>query len=145
MHSYASDFDRFLIKVDDEITGDDDGLGMALRAADDRLNAGNKLILVERLGQIIIGPKSQSLDLVLDRAQSRKDKDRGLDLGNPQGAQHLIARDVRKVQIEQYDVVVVELADFRAILPEVRRIDVKIFGFQHQFNALRRRAIVFNQ
>src|SRR5262249_19007053 len=121
------------------------GLGMALRAADDRLNAGNELILVERLGQIIIGPKSQSLDLVLDRAKSREDEDRGLDLGNPQGAQDLIARDVRKAQIEQSDVGVVERADFRALPPEVRRIDVEVFGFQHQLNALRRRAVVFNQ
>ena len=36
-------------------------------------------------------------------------------------------------------------AEERAFFAEVRRVDVETFGFEHQFNALRRGAVVFDQ
>src|SRR2546430_10647519 len=104
---------------------------MTFRAPDDGLNAGHKLILVEWLGQIVIGAKPEAFDLVLDRGEARKYEDWRLDLGNTQGPQNLIARDVGKVQFEQDNIVVVKLAALDAGLSEIRRIDVKIIGFVH--------------
>ena len=57
----AGDLDGLLIEIDDEVTGRDDGLGMALRSTNDGVNAGDELVLVERLGQIIIGAEAQVL------------------------------------------------------------------------------------
>ena len=72
-------------------------------------------------------------------------QDRRLDLGDAQRAQHLVARHVRQIEIEQDDVVVVELAEIDAFLAEIRRIDVEILGFEHELDALSRRAVVFDQ
>jgi hypothetical protein len=44
MDPYARDLDGFLIEVDDQIAGCDDGLGMTFRAPDDGLNAGDELV-----------------------------------------------------------------------------------------------------
>ena len=68
-----------------------------------------------------------------------------LDLGDAQGAQHLIARHVGEVQVEQDDVVVVKLAEVDAFLSEICRIDIEVLGLQHKLDALSCRAIVFNQ
>ncbi|TPV98246.1 MAG: hypothetical protein USCAAHI_02334 [Beijerinckiaceae bacterium] len=145
MHARARHLDGFLIEIDDEIAGRDDRLGVAFRAPYDGLNARDKLVLVERLGQIVIRAKPQTLDLVFDRGEPRKNEDRRLDLGDAQGAQDLIARHIREVQIEQDDIVVVKLAKIDAFFAEIRRIDIKVLGFEHELDALRRRAVVFNQ
>ena len=72
MHARAVDFDRLLIEVDGEVAGDDDRLGVALGAADDGVNAGDEFVLVERLGQVVVGAEAEALDLVLDAGQSRR-------------------------------------------------------------------------
>jgi hypothetical protein len=42
IHAYAVDLDRLGVEFDDEITGLDDGLGMALGAPHDRVDARNQ-------------------------------------------------------------------------------------------------------
>ena len=103
------------------------------------------LVLVERLGQIIIGAEAEPLHLVLDASEAGEDEDRRLHLGDTQGAQHLVAGHVGKVQVEQDNVVVVELTEIDALLAEIRRIDVEILGLEHQLDALRRRAVILDQ
>ena len=51
------DLDRLGVEVDAEIAGDDDRLRMALGAAHHGVDAGNQLVLVERLGHVIVGAK----------------------------------------------------------------------------------------
>ena len=68
-----------------------------------------------------------------------------LTLETRSAPQHLVARHVRQVEIEQDDVVVVELAEVDALFAEVGSVDVETFRLQHQFDALRGRAVVLNQ
>ena len=58
---------------------------------------------------------------------------------------HLVAGHVRQVEVEKDDVVVVELAEIDALFAEIGRVDVEIFGFEHQLDALSRGAVVFDQ
>ena len=85
------------------------------------------------------------MHLVLDAGEAGQDEDGRLDLGDAQRAQHLVARHVRQVQVEQDDVVIVELAEIDALFAEVRRVDVEILGLEHQFDALRGGAVIFDQ
>ena len=56
VHSRTPDLDGLLIEIDREIAGVDHRLGVALGAAHDGVNARHELVLVERLGQVIVGP-----------------------------------------------------------------------------------------
>ena len=141
----AADFDSLGVEIDHQIAGIDDRLSMALRAADNRVNARDQLVLVEGLGHVVVGAEAKTFDLVLDAGQAGQDQDRSLDLRDTQRAQHLETRHVRKVQVEQDDVVVVELAEIDALFSEVRRIDVETLGFEHQLDGLCGRAVVFNK
>ena len=112
MHARARHLDGFPIEIDDEIAGRDDRLGVAFRAPYDGLNARDKFG-----GTAWSSTKSQALDLVFDCGEPRKNEDRGLDLGDAQGAQDLIARHIWEVQIQQNDIVVVKLAEIGASSP----------------------------
>ena len=115
------------------------------RTTHDGVDPGDEFVLVERLGQVVVGAVAKSFDLVLDAGHPGKDQDGRLDLGDPQRAQHLVAGHVGQVEIEQNDVVIIKLAEVDALLAEVRDIDVEVLRLQHQFNALRGRRIVFDQ
>ena len=119
--------------------------GMALGAADDRLDAGDQLAPVERLGQEVVGAEAQALDLVVELAEAREDQDRRAHPRGAQPAQHLVAVDVRQHQIEDDDVVVVELADLQPVLAEIGRVDDEVFLAQHHFDAGGRCGIVLDQ
>ena len=54
-------------------------------------------------------------------------------------------RHVGQVEIEQYDVVVIELAEVHAFLAEIGGVNIEAFGLQHQLNALGRCGIVLDQ
>src|SRR4029077_11575609 len=69
MHPRARDLDGFLIEIDDKISRRDDRLGVAFRAPYNGLDARDKFVLVERLGQIVVGANPQALDLVLYRGE----------------------------------------------------------------------------
>src|SRR5581483_9298932 len=137
--------DGLLVEVDDEIAGVDDRLGVALGAAHDGVDARDQLVLVERLGEVVVGAEAETLHLVLDAGEAGQDQDRRLDLGDAQRPQHLEARHVRQVQIEQDDVVVVQFSEVDTLFAEIRRVDVEALGLEHQFDRLRSGAIVLNQ
>ena len=118
---------------------------MALGTADDGVNAGDQLVLVERLGHVVVSAEAEAANLVLDASHAGEDEDRRLDLREAQRAQHFVAGHIGKVEIEKDDVVVVELSEIDAFFTEVGGIDVEAFGFEHQLDALRCRAIVFNE
>jgi len=106
--------DRLGVQIDLQAACLDDGLGVALRAPHDRVDAGNELVLMEGLGHVVVGPEAQAPDLVLDPSQSGEDQDRGLYLADPQGFQDLVTAHIRKVYVEQNDVVVVDLTKIDA-------------------------------
>src|SRR5690606_20466807 len=74
-----------------------------------------------------------------------EDQDWRLDLGQAQCPQDLVARHVREIQVQKDDVVVVELAEIDAFFAQIGRIDVEALGLEHQFDALCRCTIVFNE
>ncbi len=63
MDAVTADLNRLLIQIDHEIPGLDDRLGVTLGTADNGVDAGNQLVLVERLGEIIISTKAQTFTL----------------------------------------------------------------------------------
>src|SRR6266567_1427277 len=118
---------------------------MSLGSSHDGVDARHQLVLVERLGYVVVGTEAEPPDLVLNAGEAGEDQDRRLYLRDAQLAQHVEARHIRKVQIEEDDVVVVDLAEIDAFLAEIGRVDVEAPGFEHQFDRLRGGAIVFNQ
>ena len=119
--------------------------GMTLGAADDRLDAGDQLAAVERLGQEVVGAEAEALDLVIELDETGQDEDRGAHPRGAQPAQNLVPVDVRQQEVENDDVVIVELADLQAVFAEIGRVADEIFLAQHQLDAGGRRGIVLNQ
>jgi hypothetical protein len=145
VHALAADFHRLGVEVDDEIAGLDHRLGVTLRAAHDRVDAGDQLILVEGFGHVVVGADAEALDLVLDAGEAGEDQNGCLDLRDAQLLEHVVTGHVRQVQVEKDDVVVVELAEIDAFFAKVSRVNVEAFRFEHQLDRLRGGAIVFNQ
>jgi hypothetical protein len=145
MHTRAIDLDRLGVEVDDEIAGLDDGLGVALGAAHDGVDARDQFVLVEWLGHVVIGAEAETFDLVLDAGKAEEDQDRRHHFGDAEGAQNLKARYVGQVQVQQDDVVVVEFAEVDALFANVRRVDVKTLEIEHQLNRLGSCSVILNQ
>ena len=118
---------------------------MALGAAHDGVDARHQLVLVERLGHVVVGAEAEASDLVLDAGKAGEDQNRRLHLRHAQAAKNFEARHVRKIEIEEDDVVVVDFAEIDAFFAEIGRVDVEALGFEHQLDRLRGGAIVFNQ
>ena len=53
-------------RVDRQIAALNDSFGLLGRAADDGLHARDEFVLVKRLGEIVIGSRAETFDLVLD-------------------------------------------------------------------------------
>ena len=125
MHALAVDVDGLGVEVDAQVAGLDDGLGVTLRAAHDGVDAGDQLVLVERLGHVVVGAEAEAAHLVVDAGKPGQDQDRRLHLGDAQRLQNLVAAHVRQVEIQKNDVVVVELAEVDAFLAQIGRVDVE--------------------
>ena len=119
------------------------GLGVALGTADNRVNVGDQLILVERLGQVVVRAEAQAANLLIDAAHAGKNEDRCLDLVYAERAQNLVSADIGQAKIQQNNIVIVDLAEAHAFLSKVGLENVKSFGKQHQLNALSGCCIVF--
>ena len=145
MHAGAVDFHRLGVEIDGELAGGDDRLAVALGAAHDRLDAGDQLVLVEGLGHIIVGAEAQRLDLGFDNGVAGQDQDRRLHLGDAQRLQHFEAAHVGQLQVQHDNVVVIELAEIDPFFAEIGGVDVKAFAAQHQLDAARHGAVVFDQ
>src|SRR5262245_20449723 len=94
MHARAVDLHRLGVEVDDEIAGVDDGLGMALGAPHDRVDARHQFVLVEWLGHVVVGAEAETAHLVLDAGEAGEDQDRRLHFRDAQAAQNLETRHV---------------------------------------------------
>jgi len=109
------------------------------------VDAGDHLVLVERLGHVVVGAAAQGFHLGVDLRRAGQDHDRGVDLAVPQRAQNVHAAHVGQVQVQQDQVVVVDLAQIHALFAQVRRVDVEALGLQHQLDGLSRGAVILNQ
>jgi hypothetical protein len=118
---------------------------MSLGPPHDGVDARDQFVLVERLGHVVVGTEAETFDLVLDAGKPGQDQDRRLDLRDPQAAEDLETRHVGKIQVEEDDVVIVELTQIDPLFAQVGRVHVEALGFEHQFNRLRRGAVVFDQ
>src|SRR5262245_27090267 len=145
VHARAVHFHRLGVEIDYEVAGLDHRLRMALGAAHDGVDARDQLVLVEWLGHVVVGAEAETADLVLDAGQAGEDENGRLDLGDAKRAEHLEARHVRQVQVEQDDVVVVKLAEIDTFFAQIGGVDVEALGLQHQLNRLSSGAVVLNQ
>src|SRR5471030_173312 len=145
MHAGAVNFHGLGVKVDGKLTGGDDRLAVALGAAYHRLNAGDQFVLVERLGHVIVGAEAQGLNLGFDNGIARQDQHRRLHFGDAQGLEDLKAAHIGQLQVQNDDVVIVKLAQIDPFFAEIGGVDVKAFTAQHQLDASRHSAVVFNQ
>ncbi len=118
---------------------------VALRAPYDRVDARDQFVLVERLGHVVVGAEAQAPNLVLDTGEAGENQDRSLYLRDSQGAQHLVSRHVRQIQVQENDVVVVELAEIDALFAQIRCVDIEALGFEHQLNRLSGGAVILDQ
>ena len=141
----AADLDRLGVEIDHEVAGLDDRLGVTLGTAHDRVDAGDQFVLVEGLGHVVVGANAETLDLVLDAGEAGEDQNGGLDLGDPELLEHVVAGHVGQVEVEKDNVVIVEFSEIDAFFPEIRRVDVETLGFKHQLDRLRDGAVIFNQ
>ena len=145
VNAAAVHFDRLGVKINREFAGGDDRLAVALGTAHDRLDAGDQLILVERLGHIIVGAEAQRLDLGFDNGVTGEDQDRRLHLGDAQGLEDLKAAHVGQLQVQNDNVVVIKLTQIDPFFAEIGGVNIQAFAPQHQFDASRHGAVVFNQ
>jgi hypothetical protein len=109
------------------------------------MDACHQLVLVERLGHVVVGAEAETANLVLDAGHAGEDQDRCLDLGKPQGPQDLVSGHVRKIEVEQNDVVVVKFAEIDALFAQIRGVHVEAFRLQHQLDALSCGAVILDQ
>src|ERR1035437_6375960 len=145
MHTLAAHLHHLRVELNDEIAGLDDGLGVALEAAHDGVNARHQFVLVEWLGHVVIGAEAETFDLVLDAGEAGEDQSRRLHLRDAQAAQYLETRHIRQVQVQQDDVIIVQFAEIDALFAEVRRVNVETLGFEHQLDGMSGRAVILNQ
>ena len=81
VHALAADLHGLGVEIDHEVAGIDDRLRVALGAANDGVDAGDQLVLVERLGHVVVGAEAEAFDLVLDAGEAGEDQDRRLNFG----------------------------------------------------------------
>src|SRR4029079_11884483 len=145
VHAGAVHFHGLGVKVNGELAGGDHRLAVALGAAHDRLDTGDQLVFVEGLGHIVVGAEAERLDLGLDDGIAGQDQHGRLHLGDAQGLQHFETRHIGQLQVQNDDVVIVKLAQIDPFFAEIGGVDVKAFTAQHQLDAPRHGAVVFDQ
>ena len=145
MHRLAVDLDGLGIEIDLDLAGLDDRLGMAPRAPHDGMDAGHQFLGVERLGQIVVRPGPEGLDLFVHVNMARKDQGWRSDLGLPQLTQHVVAGYVWQIEVEDDQVVIVQLAKFNTLFALICCVDVEVRLAQHRLNGAGRGQFVLNK
>jgi hypothetical protein len=105
----------------------------------------DQLFAVEGLGQVVVGPEAEPPELGFGRILAREDQDRRFHPGQPKMAQHVVARHVRQVQVQQNQVVVIELGEVDRLLAQPCRVDVEVGMTQHQLDTLCRGRIILDE
>src|SRR3954468_8814177 len=98
---------------------------MALRAPHNRVDPGHELVLVERLRQVIVGAEAEAPHLVLYSSEAGQHQHGRGNLAYAEVLQNVVSANVRQVEVQEDDVVVVELAKLSSLLAKVGGVDVK--------------------
>src|SRR5205085_6093726 len=129
------------IEIDQQLAGTDRRLGMALRAANDRLNARQQLAMIERLGQKVIGAEAQALNLIVEPIEPGEDQDRGAHPSRPQPPQYLISVHIRQQQIKYDYVVIIQLSLLKPVFSEIGDVTDDAFVLEHYLYLCRGRNV----
>src|SRR5436190_691979 len=70
MQRLSLDLDDAAVEIDQQLAGANYRFRMPLRAPDDRLDAGDQLAAVERLGEKIVRSEAKALNLVVELAEA---------------------------------------------------------------------------
>jgi hypothetical protein len=66
MERRTIDFDRARVKIDDQLPGTNNAVGMAFAAADDGVDARHQFTAVEGFRKVIVGAETKAFDLVIE-------------------------------------------------------------------------------
>src|SRR3546814_4322541 len=103
MNARAIHFHRLGVEIDGELPGADPRLRMPLGAAADRMDTGDQLLAVKRLGDIIVSAQAHRADLAVKFCLAGEDEDVCPALGETQLLPQLLAMDVRRLQLAKDD------------------------------------------
>ena len=95
-------------------------LAETLRAAHNGLDARNQFLLVEGLGDEIIGAHAEDLHLGLRAADARQDQHRRFDATSAHAAHNFATIQIRQHQIQHDDVIIIEFGEFEGFFPRIR-------------------------
>src|ERR671939_115364 len=95
------------------------------------MDARHELIPVERFRHIIVGAVGEAFNLIIHADRCRQDQYGGPDPACAQAAQDLETRDVRQIEVEEYNVEIVKLSEINAFFPQVSGVHVEALPSEH--------------
>src|SRR3954470_7057860 len=98
------------------------------------MKAGDEFVLVERLSQVVVGPETKPLYLVGDISQARQDQNGRLDTCAAQAAQHVVARHIWEVQVEEDDAELLSVSGPEPCVAVFNCCNIERLGPEHQFD-----------
>ena len=143
-YGLTRDFGLLRLRLHGQIAAVQGWLGVAHRPTHDRVDARDELVFVERLGHVVVCAHAEPANLVLDPGKTGENEDGRFYLANPKGAQHIVARHVGKVQVQEDDVVVIYLRELDRLMAKVGDVGIETLEFQHELEALRYRAVILD-
>ena len=117
--------------------------GSKLLAAYDGVDTHTEFGQMERLGQIVVSPNLQPLDLVVERVLCRHDDDAGRVVTTLDVAQYVESAAAGQHQVQQHTVVVVAAHLFQSFVVVEGLLAQVFLRFQISHNAVRQLVLVF--
>ena len=108
-----------------------------------RLHPSEKLRVVERFDDEVVGAEPEGLDLGWGSGEAGEDQDGGVVPRDPQPAHDLEPLDIRQHEVEQDDVVLVVPGQLYGFHAGRGMVDHGASGAQHQGDGTRRGQVVF--
>ena len=110
-------------RVEADVAGDQLGAGIARRAADQRAQAGDQLLGLERLGEIIVGAGIEPRDLVRPAVARGQHQHRHLAAFLAPAVEHGEPVDLGQAEIEDHRVIAFGRAEIMAVLAVGGEVD----------------------
>eukprot|EP01022_Parablepharisma_sp_SALTPOND_P006708 TRINITY_DN12717_c0_g1_i1.p1 TRINITY_DN12717_c0_g1~~TRINITY_DN12717_c0_g1_i1.p1 ORF type:complete len:841 (-),score=269.53 TRINITY_DN12717_c0_g1_i1:1757-4279(-) len=133
------------VAVIDQVAAVDLGGLVGGLAAHQDLDAGHQLAYLEGFDQVVVGARTQALDLLVDGAAGGQDHDRHAVVALAQPAQHVLAAQLGQHQVQQHDVVVLVAQDLVGDLAIGGDIDLELVFLEDLLQPVGELGIVFDQ
>ena len=117
---------------------------VAVRAAQQRLDAAHQLAQAERLGQVVVGAKLEADDLVHLLVARGQEQHRRLVAGAAHAAQHLESVHARQTHVEDHQIRGVARRDLEALFAVARDGDLVALLLEGVLDAARDGVLVFD-